>query len=311
MSTNNAPKYAFFYMLSLVALVFMSIATGMIIFQIINKLIPDVPGLFQGSFSDEQLKFAISALVISVPIFFLTIRQIFKSIDKGDLQPDSAIRRWLTYFILFVSSVVMIGWLIGTLNNFLDGELTAKFLLKAVAAIGIAASIFTFYLYDIRRKSVPGQKDRTINMYFYGSLIVIIAAFAASLFIVESPTQARNRRLDDILINNFNQIDSAVSTYYQEYGSLPENLDVLKTEFSYLGDENLRDPATNAPIQYRTVDERTYELCASFLTDTTENEGVNAFIDERWRHASGEQCLKQAVHDLGDNPDVKRPIPVN
>ncbi len=38
MSNHNSAKYAFFYMLSLVALVFVALSTGMIIFQIINTL---------------------------------------------------------------------------------------------------------------------------------------------------------------------------------------------------------------------------------------------------------------------------------
>ena len=138
---NNSAKFAFFYMLSLVALIFMSLSSGMIIFQIINKNIADVfmSGYrYKGNFSSDQLKFAISALLISAPIFYFSIKQIYKNLFSGALDKNSAIRKWLTYFILFISSVVMIGWLIAIVNSFLDGELTSKFILKALTAIFIA-----------------------------------------------------------------------------------------------------------------------------------------------------------------------------
>ena len=67
-------------MLSLVALVFMAVATGMIVFQIINKAIIDIINEYSGRYSSEALKFGISALIISAPIFYLTIRQINKNL---------------------------------------------------------------------------------------------------------------------------------------------------------------------------------------------------------------------------------------
>ena len=81
--TNNAAKFAFFYMLSLVALIFMALSTGIIIFQIINKHIIDILNEFRGRYSDDAMKFGISALVISAPIFFFTMRQIYKSLFSG------------------------------------------------------------------------------------------------------------------------------------------------------------------------------------------------------------------------------------
>src|SRR3989339_179145 len=243
-TTDNAAKFAFFYMLSLVALVFMALSTGMIIFQVINKNIMDTLHEGSGQFSPEALKFAISALIISAPVFFAASRSIYRSLFSGALNRESGIRKWLTYFILFIASVVMIGWLIFTINNFLNGELTLKFLLKAVTAIGIAVSVFTFYYYDIRRPEVIDKKDRVISVYFYGTLAIIIAAFVSALFVVESPTITRNRKLDNAILDSFNQIDQAISEYYRENSRLPEDLNVLREEYPYITDEDIRDKAT-------------------------------------------------------------------
>ena len=58
MARNDAAKYAFFYVLSLVALVFMTVSVGIIVFQIINKEIIDLINQYSGRYSDEAMKFA-------------------------------------------------------------------------------------------------------------------------------------------------------------------------------------------------------------------------------------------------------------
>ena len=296
---SQAAKFAFFYMLSLVALIFMSLASGMIIFQIINKHIPDVLEQFRGRFSDSQLKFAISALVISAPIFYFTIREIYKNLFTGALNKDSGIRKWLTYLILLVSSVVMIGWMIGTLNSFLDGELTTKFLLKAITAIGIAAAIFSFYFYDIKREEIVGKKDKIISLYFYLSLLVIIAAFVGALFVVESPSATRNRKMDEKIIRNFNQIDSAINNYYNENEKLPISMEVLQEEFNYINDKDLIDPISKEKYEYNVIENRKYELCTVFRTSNSGEEASKGYyFDERWLHDAGKQCLSQKVRDF-------------
>jgi len=309
MSQNNAAKFAFFYMLSLVALIFMALSAGMIIFQIINKHIVDVINQYRGHYSPEALKFAISALIISAPIFYLTIKQIYKNLFSGALNRDSGIRKWLTYFILFVSSVVMLGWLIATVNSFLDGELTTKFILKAITAIGIAAAIFTFYLYDIKRSEVLGRKDRVIQIYFYGSLVVVIAVFIASLFVVESPTETRNRKLDNAILNDFDSLDMAIEEYYGDNGKLPNSLEIIKDEFTYISDEDSEDPETKKEYEYRIVAENKYELCAFFRSSNKDSEDNRyGYNKERWPHGAGYECLGQKAKSV---EEVRtKPVPV-
>lgn len=304
---NNAAKFAFFYMLSLVALIFMALSSGMIIFQIINKLIADPINQFSGRFSTDALKFAISAIIIATPIYFLITRQIFKNLFSGELDENSGIRKWLTYFILLISSVVMIGWFIATINSFLDGELTSKFILKSLTAIGIAGVIFSFYFYDIKREGIKERKDNIIKIYFISSLVAVVAIFVSSLFFVESPTETRNRRLDEAVLQKFNEVDSAINSYYADNDVLPENLDVLVSEIIFLTEDGIKNPATKERFDYNVKNETTYELCANFLTSniSNENERYPAYKD-LWPHESGYQCLKQKVRkDVINEMDLR------
>ncbi|MEK7557588.1 MAG: DUF5671 domain-containing protein [Patescibacteria group bacterium] len=298
-TSNNSAKFAFFYALSLVALVFMATSVGMIIFQIINKNIIDVIDQYSSNYSPTDLKLAISALIISAPIFYFTIWQIFKNLITGALSKDSAIRRWLTYFILLIVSIVMIGWFIGAINNFLGGEITVKFILKAITAILISAIIFTFYFYDIKREDVDKKNNKIILTYFYCSLIIIVAVFIASLFFVESPAKTRNRKLDNAILQRFDRIDSEIQSYYIDKKKLPDNFKVLLAGQSYLNSDDLKDPATNVAFDYKVSGGGSYQLCANFrLSNKDKNiqdEGMNDNFKERWSHEIGYQCLNQKI----------------
>lgn len=291
---NNAAKFAFYYMLSLIALIFAALSAGMIIFQIINKNIADVIIQRASDFSPDQLKFAISALIISAPIFYITTWQICKNLFTGAFDKDSGVRRWLTYFVLLISSVVMLGWLIAIVNNFLDGELTVKFILKALTAIGIAAGIFTFYYYDIKRDKVAGEKDKIIRIYFYSSLAVVVIVFISGLFIVESPQKTRDRKMDNAVLENFEDIDRAIGTYYSDNEKLPDDLEKIKSEFSYISDKDLENSATGEKYDYKIKRENIYELCATFKISNEDSEDYDDYFD-RWPHDAGYQCLSQRV----------------
>ena len=299
--TNNySAKFAFFYMLSLVALVFTSLSVGMVTFQIINRYISDSIGRFGEGFSSDILRFAIAALIVATPLFFLISRQIYKNLFKGILAKEAGVRKWLTYFILLISSLIILGWLIGLINNYLGGELTLKFILKAIAAVIISAIAFTFYLYDIRRDKIIGQKDNVIKIYFYGSLIIIIVAFIFALLVVESPKQARNRKLDNIVLDDFDTISNGLSDYYNKNQKLPVTLEELKSEILFVDEENLQDSDTDQAYAYKAMEDKKYQLCATFRTSNVDDQDVSSqFYREKWPHKAGVQCIDQSIEQKG------------
>jgi hypothetical protein len=303
---NNNAKFAFWYMLSLVALVFMSIATGVIVFQIINQQLVDV--LKNTLPSQETLKVAISAVIISAPIFYWLTRLIRRAMAKGQLSAEASIRRWLTYFILFVSAVVAIIWLIMTINSFLNGELTLKFILKALTVLAITASIFTYYFYDIRH----GQdaKKTVIKIYLIGSLVLVAAVFVASFWFVESPTEARARQHDQAVVNDLNILDGAINNFYSANNKkLPAALSSL-SEMSasyYLPADAFVDETGDKPYDYKIIDATHYQLCANWqVSSEVLKENKSYYIDARWQHEVGYQCFDRQVGDLGD---IKGAVP--
>ncbi len=307
MNKINSPKFAFYYLLSLVALIFMAIATGQIIFQIINQGLPDIFGQYGTDFSSDVLKFAISAILIASPVFYIVSNLINKHLFRGEIEKDSGIRRWLTYFILLVSAVIIIVFLIVTINNFLDGEWTSKFLLKMLTVIGISAIVFSFYLYDIRRAEVLGNKDRVVKIYFWATLALVVSAFVSALFIVETPTEARNRRIDERIITNFYNIESSINSYYNTNQKLPVSLNDLKKE-SVVSD-SLIDPGTREMFEYLPGNGMDYQLCANFRTDNKNSrDAAYQYLDENKRHFQGRQCLDFKAYS--DNLKEPMAVPV-
>ncbi|MDP2944081.1 MAG: DUF5671 domain-containing protein [bacterium] len=296
MNNQHNAKYAFYYLLSLVALIFTALSFGMIIFSIIDRIIPDVLNSY--SDVDSQLKFAISALFIAAPIFYFMSGLINRGLHKGELEKDSAIRRWLTYFIILVSAMIILGVFIGVINNFLSGELTGRFIFKALTMLFISGVTFSFYFYDIKREN-PGKTDKVVKIFFFATLALVIAVFVAAWFFVESPRSARNRRLDQALVQNIYNIENALNSYYDRNKKLPANLEEFKADNNfYMNASALVDPETKAPIAYNKTSDKEFELCATFRTDSIAEAVKNsstAYVGmdiNNKEHLAGYQCLR-------------------
>ena len=296
MNKQNA-KYAFYYLLSFVALVFMALSVGMVFFEIINKSVYDA--IDNSSFSSGILQFAISALIIATPIYYLISGMIAKGLRKEELEKDSGIRRWLTYFIILVSSLIILGELISTITNFLSGELTTRFILKALVVAVISAITFTFYFYDIKRNDLI-KKDKIVKIFFFASLAIVIAAFISAWFFVDSPKLMRERRLDQIVVNNISSIESAINTYYDKNGKLPDSLEQLTNNPDYfLNDQIFKDPENGAVTIYNKKDIKNFELCANFRTSNKDlNLNGNYNYPTNNFHLAGYQCIKGNLYNV-------------
>jgi len=294
MHRQNLAKFTFYYLLALVTLIMTAMAVGNVIFELINKFIPDPLVAFSAAVDSNSIKVGIATLIIASPVYFWTSYQILKSLANNSLDREAAPRRWLTYLIILISSLVMVGWLIGTLFNFLDGEFTLRFALKALTSLIIAGGIFGFYFYDVRREKVE-KADKIVKYSGFAAIALVLISLITSFFFVESPTAARDRRHDQNIISNFEQIDSSLNSFYAENKKLPVSLEFLVNEKRYLSDSVIKDPATNQIFSYKILAAKKYQLCATFLAS---NIGANPNVDytvTRWPHDKGNQCISQQI----------------
>jgi len=294
MTATNSPKFTFFYLLSLVGLIFTTISSGMILFQIINKFVPDplIPGMLVDM---NALKFAISAILIAAPLYFVLSWLILKSLRNGELEADSAIRRWLHYFVMLVTAVVVFGWFVTTVLDFFNGDLSLKIGLKSLTAILLAGLVFSYYFFSIRTAESFEQKRKAVNIYFYGSIILVAALFVVSLFIVDSPATTRARRQDEANISKLYNIKNQIDFYYETNKKLPANLDELIGDVYHLQPETLENMVTKKKFEYKIISKDTYEICTDFQLSNkaVDNNDSYSLGKDEWPHDSGYQCVKQ------------------
>jgi hypothetical protein len=146
-------REAFLYLVLFSTLYISAINLGSLFFQFINLALPDSTiGYTPGPESiRSSIRWAVSSLIVAFPVFIYVASITTREIRQDPAKRGSKVRRWLTYLTLFIASGVIIGDLIALLNDVLGGELTVRFLLKAIVVAVIAAGTFLYYLRDLRK----------------------------------------------------------------------------------------------------------------------------------------------------------------
>ena len=148
---------AFLYLVMFGMLYTSAYNLGNLLFQFIDLAFPDPLIQPIGDIVGAQIRFATSSLLVAFPVFLFVAWRIERRIAADPTQRTSGVRKWLTYLTLFVAAFVILGDVIALLNGMLSGNLTARFLLKALTVGLIAGAIFGYYLWSMR------ADDETLN----------------------------------------------------------------------------------------------------------------------------------------------------
>ena len=146
-------REAFIYLVLFGTLYASAYSLGSLLFDLINVQFPDPAeaGAYgSAEFVRASIRWAISTLVVAFPVFAYTSWITSRALQRDPTKRASKIRRWLTYWTLFVSSGVLIGDLTTLVYNLLGGEATFRFLLKVIVVGAIAGTAFTYYVRDLR-----------------------------------------------------------------------------------------------------------------------------------------------------------------
>jgi len=148
---GESARDAFLYLLAFATLATWTTALGSLLFTFIDRWFPDA--LAQQNF--ENSRYAVSSemacIIVAFPVFVLVMRFILRDVERHPEKTESGVRKWLTYIALLITAGIVIGDLINFLAYFLRGELTVRFVLKSLTVMGIAGSIFWYYLGFLKR----------------------------------------------------------------------------------------------------------------------------------------------------------------
>jgi Domain of unknown function (DUF5671) len=151
-------REAFIYLVLFTTLYLTTFHLGRLIFQFINLGLPDPAAYYEYADSARQaIRFSVASLIIAFPIFMTLSVIIGRSIKRDPSKRASKVRKWLTYMTLFVAAAIIIGDLTWLVYSFLGGEMSLRFVLKAVTVAAIAGGIFGYYLWDLRQEERESQ----------------------------------------------------------------------------------------------------------------------------------------------------------
>jgi hypothetical protein len=267
---------------------------GTLLFQIINHYFVDPlssTSRFIGQVKTSAIHYAIASLIVGLPLYFWAEYFWFKRFSDQSEKTESRLSKWLTYIVLLLAAGTIIGDLITVIFNFLQGELSPRFYLKAASVLVIAGLIFGFYY--LERKKI--QYKKSISKRSLG-FVAVTASFLAIVSIVlgflagGTPTIERQRQLDIATVQKLSNIASAVNTYALSEGALPPNLDELQTNPTYSYYFTNFAPNELADFSYRIIDNSHYELCGTFNLPTVKNQ-TQYYEDANWSwHEAGRAC---------------------
>ncbi len=150
---KTSAKDFFLHLLSIVTLYASAISLGTVLFQIINITVPDAldSNFYSAQSAKEILRTALSTLIIFFPVLLGTNMYLAKMYAKDAEKRNLRIRKWLVYFTLFATIIIILISLASLVNKLLGGELTVRFFLKLLSILIISGSILAYYFYDIRK----------------------------------------------------------------------------------------------------------------------------------------------------------------
>lgn len=306
---RTGPRDFFLNLLSIVALYITATSFGALVFQYINVFIPDaLDATRYGVDPYSAIRFPIAALFVLFPVYVWSAKFLRKEYAKHPEKGDVGIRKWLVYFTLFVAAVVIIGDLVSIVFTFLDGEITARFVAKAFAVFLIAGSVFYYYISSLR-----DFKDKLFKPFTNVVIALVVVAVFSSFFVIGSPAQQRDRRFDNNRVSDLQYIQSEIIVFWQNKEVLPSTLSELESDIRGVRLPN--DPETGKQYSYKVLGTETFELCATFGTDSdidaSQIRSPYPYYQADWSHGVGEFCFERIIdRDFFEDDNLGFPKPV-
>lgn len=153
---RSTPRDLFLHLFSLIGLITSASSLIGAVFQLLNISFPldGLEGMNPESAREGAmmgLRASLSSLVVFFPAYAWSVWYMEKTFRLDPTRRMVGIRKWLTYFTLFVAALVILGNLVVVINYLLNGETTLRFLLKALTVLAVAGGIIWYYLGALKR----------------------------------------------------------------------------------------------------------------------------------------------------------------
>jgi hypothetical protein len=306
MENNHTAKH---FVLQLGSLVSLYLSLGFLLsllFSIINIVFPDaIDDYWTIESSHDTVRLSIAMLVVFFPTYLYLTRTVNKIRRDSADGMYLALTKWLVFLSLLVGGAVLLGDLVAIIMAFLEGEITQRFILKAVALLLIVGAAFDYYLQDT--KGYWTKNEPKSIMFAIGATLVVLVSIGYGFTHIETPSAVREQKLDAQQVSDLQQLQWRLQDHSLTNRKLPDSLEELSNGVIP------QAPEDRAAYRYAVTDEG-FELCATFAQPSTSNENYmyqsSVVINEKmmiknpdnWQHGAGEVCFKRIVNKEGTEP---------
>lgn len=297
---TGGARDAFLHLTAFAALYASAIAGIGLLFDYVNRLLPDPAFREQARYAAASLtgmRWQLAILLVSFPSFLALSRFLLGEMRREPERAWSAVRRWLTYLTLFVAAVTLAVDFITLVFFFLEGDISVRFLLKVAIVGGVSALAFRYYLAAVRMPARELAASRLHRGYGAIAAAVVAVTLVGGIAFVGSPVSERLRKLDGQRIGDLRGIRSATERYClgprasRPDGAPPAMLNPIPASLDELARvavedrPNVVDPATGEPYGFRSTGDSSFEVCATFDAPRDEPFAVE------WNHPAGRACF--------------------
>jgi hypothetical protein len=296
-------------------------ALGTLLFSLIEHFFPDALMTYdwysyQGA--NDAIHYAIAVLFVAFPAYYASMRYRLATFRVDGNKTETRLDLWLTYLVLLVALLTAGGDIIAVVYSALKGEVTIRFLLKALVIFVLAGGVFAFYF--LERIVVQYKKTiarRTFQVFGVVWIGIVIASIVVGFFVAGNPHQARKQGFDQKRVDALTSIAGCIESYAYENHRLPDTVQDFAQDTTraipygaYYGAcdmSTVQDPETSVPYDYRIVIplaetregiyEGSFELCAIFSTDTENGDMKGGVVTgSKWAdHPMGRACDTEKV----------------
>ena len=269
-----------------------------LLFDYINTAFPNPvrdPYYYYDAYS-SNISYEMASLIVLTPVFLILMRIIRKDIATDPSRGETWVRRWGLFLTVFLAGAAMVVDLIVALTTFLQGEdMTIGFLLKVLTVFLVAGIGFLHFYSDIR--GYWQREPSRAAMVNYAVGFLVLATIVAGFFIIGTPQEIRRQKQDAIRVQDLQNIQWQILSYWQQKEALPANFEALKDPIS---DAIIPvDPRTGEPYLYKKTGDMSFELCATFdgvgTLGSSEPRPTNMHANENWDHGTGGACFQRDI----------------
>lgn len=279
----ESARDAFLYLLAFATLATWTVALVWLAYVLIDHAVPSaLDSSYYGSFR-ESVAGQLASLIVAFPIFMAVSAAIVRQTRSRPESLESGVRKWLTYVALVITAVIMLGDGVWFLTQFLLGDLTLRFALKAFVLFAVAGGVLWYYLGSVSTEQHGRSRDAAFG---WSAAALITPAIILGFTGIGTPAHNRSVSYDEQRVSDLQSLAYDVDAVYRAaHNRLPASLAGVAVNDAAM----LRDPVTHQPYRYERDSDSVYRLCAVF--DAARSSAGRSF----WQHTAGGYCFRLAA----------------